>query len=125
MDSVHSKLVDHLPNQNLFSSPFDGLETQYLQHKYYQENFNYVVSINVPKPFYGFTYFVFYLVGSCRVLGRHLVEVNGQAVEVKDCCYDVPLHESLQALLRMDIVHDQVKWMYNLYLIHGTVPFKC
>ena len=42
------------------------------------------------------------------MLGRQLTESNGKAVEIVDCCYDVPLHESLQALLRMDIVRDQV-----------------
>ena len=25
-----------------------------------------------------------------------------------DCCYDIPLHHSLQALLRIDIVREQV-----------------
>lgn len=26
------------------STPFNGLETQYLQHQYYKENFNFLVS---------------------------------------------------------------------------------
>lgn len=47
-------------------------------------------------------------VGTGWVFGRQLTESNGKAVEMVDCCYDVPLHESLQTLLRMDIVRDQV-----------------
>ena len=41
------------------------------------------------------------------MLGRYLAEKSGKAVEVVDCCYDIPLHDSLQALL-MDVVRDQV-----------------
>lgn len=47
MENLRSKLSDYLPeeiDQSCFSSPFDGLETRHLQQKYYQENFNYVVS---------------------------------------------------------------------------------
>lgn len=29
-------------------------------------------------------------------------------MEIVDCCYDIPLHESLQALLGMDVVKEQV-----------------
>ena len=43
-----------------------------------------------------------------RVLGRHLEERNGKAVEVVDRCYDVPLLESLQSLLQTESVRDQV-----------------
>ena len=43
-----------------------------------------------------------------RVLGRHLEEKNGKAVEVVDRCYDVPLLEYLQSLLQAEAVHDQV-----------------
>lgn len=42
------------------------------------------------------------------MLGRHIAEKSGKAVEVVDCCYDIPLHDSLQALLRMDVVRAQV-----------------
>jgi len=38
MDNIRQKLADHLPDQvdeNLFGCPFEGLETQYLQQKYY------------------------------------------------------------------------------------------
>lgn len=47
MDNIGQKLADHLPDQvdeDLFCCPFEGLETQYLQQKYYQENFSYIVS---------------------------------------------------------------------------------
>lgn len=43
-----------------------------------------------------------------RVLGRYHHEVNGKIVEVKDCSYDIPLLESLQCLLKTNIVRDQV-----------------
>ena len=33
---------------------------------------------------------------------------NGKATEVVDCCYDVPLLESLQFLLRTEAVREQV-----------------
>ena len=38
------------------------------------------------------------------MLGCSLGEKNGKSVEIKDCCYDVPL---LQSLLKMDVVRDQ------------------
>ena len=41
------------------------------------------------------------------MLGRYLAEKSGKAVEVVDCCYDIPLHDSLQALFGMN-VQDQV-----------------
>ena len=47
MDNIRQKLADYLPDQvdeDLFGCPFEGLETQYLQQKYYQENFSYIVS---------------------------------------------------------------------------------
>ena len=34
------------------------------------------------------------------MLGRYLAEKSGKAVEVVDCCYDIPLHDSLQALFK-------------------------
>lgn len=40
------------------------------------------------------------------MLGRSLGEKNGKSVEIKDCCY-VPLLQSLQALLKMDVVRGQ------------------
>ena len=43
-----------------------------------------------------------------RVLGRHHEEVNGKLKEVSDCCYCIPLLESLQCLLRTDVVREQV-----------------
>ena len=42
------------------------------------------------------------------MLGRYLGEKNGKSVEVVGCCYDISLLDSLQALLRMDVVRDQV-----------------
>ena len=43
-----------------------------------------------------------------RVLGRHYEEVNGKLENVSDCCYDIPLLESLQCLLMTDVVREQV-----------------
>ena len=43
-----------------------------------------------------------------RVLGHHYEEINGKLKEVSDCCYDIPLLHSLQCLLRMDLVREQV-----------------
>lgn len=44
-----------------------------------------------------------------RVLGRgHKVRSSGGTREVKECCYDIPLLESLQALLKNVSVCDQV-----------------
>ena len=43
-----------------------------------------------------------------RVLGQHQEELNGKLVTVKDVCYDIPLLKSLQALLRTDVVREQV-----------------
>lgn len=42
------------------------------------------------------------------MLGRYLTQKNGKSVEVVDCCYYIPLHDSLQAMLRMDVVRDEV-----------------
>ena len=42
------------------------------------------------------------------MLGRYLTEKSGKSVEVVDCCYYIPLHDSLQAMLRMDVVRDEV-----------------
>lgn len=52
MDGLKQTLQDLLPETNMsnidesiFSaSPFDGLETQYFQEKFYRENFGYIVS---------------------------------------------------------------------------------
>lgn len=47
MDNVRIKLADHITaeiDHCISSSPFDGLETQHLQQKYYHEKFCYVVS---------------------------------------------------------------------------------
>ena len=45
-----------------------------------------------------------------RVLGRgHKVSSSGLRREVKECCYDIPLLESLQALLKNEVACDQVR----------------
>ena len=38
-----------------------------------------------------------------------------------DCCYDVPLQESLQALLGMDVVREQVSMIVNRKRYHLLV----
>ena len=43
-----------------------------------------------------------------RVLGEYQEEVNGKMITVRDCCYDVPLLKSVQALLQTDVVREQV-----------------
>ena len=36
------------------------------------------------------------------------MEIKGESKEVKDCCYEVQLVDSLQKLLNMDSVQEQV-----------------
>ena len=45
------------------------------------------------------------------------MEKNGKLQVVTDCCYEVPLLESLQCLLKTDIVKEQVALYkhFNLY----------
>ena len=54
------------------------------------------------------------------MLGRYLTEKSGKSVEVVDCCYYIPLHDSLQALLRMDVVQDEVSGTANVQSSHVT-----
>lgn len=49
-----------------------------------------------------------------RVLGRYFADRNGKSKEVIDCCYDIPLLDSLQQLLHMDAVQEQVRIVWNL-----------
>jgi hypothetical protein len=50
-----------------------------------------------------------------RVLGRHMCEKNGRSIEVIECCYDISLIDSLQRLLCMDAVREQVPYTRKLY----------
>lgn len=88
------------------SFPFDSPETEYLECKYCKENCNLLVrlwfSFNVVNVMYVFPL-------EC-VLGRHYNEVNGKLKEVSDCCYDITLLDSIQCVLRMDIV-SLMRWM--------------
>ena len=49
---------------------------------------------------------------SRRVLGRSFATKNDQTVEVIDCCYDIPLLESLQCILQTEAVQEQVHSCY-------------
>lgn len=89
------------------SSLFSGLETEYLQRKYYKECLNLLVSSSM--------HIIIFIHRSLfskepveRVIGSYQKEVNGKLVEVKDCSYDIPLLQSLQCLMRTDIVREQV-----------------
>lgn len=93
-------------------NPFTGLESLCNQEKFFQDNFNYVVRI------YTYREVDVSIKHACtrmqppieRVLGRNyqLAPRSGSMKEVCDCCYDVPLLSSLQALLKCSDVRDQV-----------------
>ena len=55
-----------------------------------------------------------------RVLGLSQRVRGG---EIKECCHDIPLLESLQALLKNETVVDQVRqlWHNALYVIQLTI----
>lgn len=42
------------------------------------------------------------------IIGTRMVQKGGTLKEEKDLCYDIPLLESLQNLMNMDVVRDQV-----------------
>lgn len=48
-----------------------------------------------------------------RVIGTRMVQKGGTMKEEKDLCYDVPLLESLQNLMNMEVVRDQVHRLHN------------
>lgn len=89
------------------SFPLIGLETEYLQLNYYKEHFNYLVSVynsypdcllsltSVQEP-------------TERVLNPFIAETSDQSKELGDRCYDISLIDSLQQLLLMDSVQEQV-----------------
>ena len=87
-------------------TPLDGLETEYRQAQFYKEHFHYIVN-----PFFLEKCplnDIFMQEPTERVLGRHMCERNGRSIEVTECCYDVSLIDSLQRLLCMDAVREQV-----------------
>ena len=43
-----------------------------------------------------------------RVVGTRMVQKGGTMKEEKDMCYDIPIIESLQNLMNMEVVRDQV-----------------
>lgn len=43
-----------------------------------------------------------------RVLGESECVINGRTVKKQDCCYDIPLLDSLQCQLRSETIRDQV-----------------
>ena len=43
-----------------------------------------------------------------KVLGERQVDYDGKLTVIKDLCYYVPLLKSLKALLRTDVVREQV-----------------
>ena len=51
-----------------------------------------------------------------RVLGRQYKRTaSGKMIEARDCCYDVPLLDSLQSLLKCKSVVQQVLHTYCMY----------
>ena len=42
-----------------------------------------------------------------------MVQKGGTMKEEKDLCYDIPLLESLQNLMNMEVVRDQVHRLHN------------
>ena len=58
----------------------------------------------------------FMIVGACRTGSwASLEEVNGKLKEISDCCHDIPFLESLQCLLQMDLVREQVHNVIHMY----------
>ena len=63
------------------------------------------------------------------MLGRgHKVRSSGGTREVKECCYDIPLLESLQALQKNVSVYDQViserAKRVSSVTVHAPLKFK-
>ena len=56
------------------------------------------------------------------MLGRRYELKNGQSVEVVDRCYDIPLLESLQRLLTISVVQEQVHIGYG-WFHDGIISF--
>ena len=55
-----------------------------------------------------------------RVLGQcQQTGASGVMREKRECCYDVPLLKSLQALLKMNAIQDEV--CYNMYTIAALI----
>jgi len=89
------------------SQPFIGLETEYLQTKYFKEHFQLLVtkcSIVCQHFTYNFQEPVE------RLLGKEsLPDSDGIQHDYHHYCYDIPLLTSLQLLLKNKEVQAQVK----------------
>ena len=115
-------------------NPFQQLETRYQQDKFFQEHFNYIVSITAHTCTHARvrmrTHYVYshkYIISLLyfvqppteRVLGRKYKRtLSGTITEARDCCYDVPLLDSLQCLLKCKSIVQQVlaSYMYFIYV---------
>ena len=54
-----------------------------------------------------------------RVLGRYYTEKNGKLKETTDCSYEIPLLKSLQHLLNIEVIREQVNMKYfDIQLCH-------
>ena len=65
----------------------------------------------------------FFKIGAKRTCIRS--EKNGKLQVITDCCYEIPLLESLQCLLKTEIITEQVSSAYNgslsyVYLFVGN-----
>lgn len=65
--------------------------------------------------FYLFMIILFFQEPNERVLNRYFVNNNcsGRSQEKIDCCYDIPLIDSLELLLNCSTVHEQVSLCYS------------
>ena len=113
--SIEKSIAQEAPAMNIdailecvddFATPLDGLETEYRQTQFYKEHFHYIVGYKINITINIMTRSL--QEPNERLLGRYMREKNGKYEEVKECCYEISLIDSLQRLLCMDTIREQV-----------------
>ena len=101
--------VKALMEKSQSSNLFHGLETEYKQNAFIRNHFGFIVSIMVSAEMHIHVSAPPLIQEPVeRVLGRVNVQTAHGTTLHRESCYDVPLLESLQALLSCDTVVEQV-----------------
>ena len=118
-DGASAEEIDQIFMDPTLTNPFDGLETRYQQHKFFQENFQLIVRRLDLDDFCSFSGdHCFEQEPLERCLGHCYVrrQRNGKSKLIKEgeFCYDVDVLKSLEALINIDPVMEQVQYEHTV-----------